>query len=887
MKKITLMLFALVAVCWQSNAQFAESFDTEIPATWTVLNEDTGSNTWVHVTSYPQAGAGHARIQWESVAHQDYLITPQFTVTSGTSDRVSFYAGTDGIYFTETFEVKVSTTGTAAADFTDLIASETAETSAADGDYTYYEYDLSAYNGSDIYVAIVATDTDRYYLAVDEFVNDALPSCLKPISLSASVVNATEAELSWTESGASTVWDIEIVDVTASETVTGVATATSVSNPYTAMGLTEGNDYEFYVRTDCGTDGISAWAGPFAWSQNVPPANDECGAAIALTVNEDLDCAAVTSGTVLAATDSGVDTCGGTEDDDVWYSFVATADKHRVSLINIAGSTTDMYHAVYDATVGCGALEDAIRCNDGNTSNLTDLVIGNTYLVQVYTWTSNPGQTSTFDICVGTPCLAEAGTLTADEASVVLAGTATISATANGDMFVPTDYEVTYVLTSGASLLIEQTSATPSFVVDAIGDYTIHTLVAETSDDMDSNYVDLSVIELGVTTGADVLALFSSGDICADLDAVGASISVNDGSEMDFNNVQWVTDGTTGSDVSLTVGVTTPITVFAKGYEAGVTDAEGQGAGVECWIAINDENTDPSTWDNALWQVATFEGDAGTSDDQYEYTTSTTPVGTNYVAARWRLNNAGFTYAGYNGTWDGTTNISVELVVEPIANDDCAGAQVLTVENEIADLASATQVAGSIAAATDSGVSACAGNANDDVWFSFVATSTDINIDVTDDFDGVVEVFSGACGSLVAIECDDYDGPSYNPSISRTDFVVGETYFLRVHNYYAAVSTAPDFTIALWSSEEVLGINDFETEAAFSYYPNPVKNTLSLNAQNTIEQVAMYNMLGQEVLRVIPNTVDSDLDMSHLQTGTYFVKVTIANVTKTIRVIKQ
>ena len=49
----------------------------------------------------------------------------------------------------------------------------------------------------------------------------------------------------------------------------------------------------------------------------------------------------------------------------------------------------------------------------------------------------------------------------------------------------------------------------------------------------------------------------------------------------------------------------------------------------------------------------------------------------------------------------------------------------------------------------------------------------------------------------------------------------------------------------------------------------------------------MYNMLGQEVLSATPNAVDSDLDMSSLQTGTYFVKVTIANVTKTIRVIKQ
>lgn len=89
------------------------------------------------------------------------------------------------------------------------------------------------------------------------------------------------------------------------------------------------------------------------------------------------------------------------------------------------------------------------------------------------------------------------------------------------------------------------------------------------------------------------------------------------------------------------------------------------------------------------------------------------------------------------------------------------------------------------------------------------------------------------------------------------------------------------------STNQVLSTTDFENEAAFTYYPNPVKNTLTLNAQNTIEQVAMYNMLGQELLRVAPNSVDSNLDMSNLQTGTYFVKVTIANVTETIRVIKQ
>jgi len=84
-----------------------------------------------------------------------------------------------------------------------------------------------------------------------------------------------------------------------------------------------------------------------------------------------------------------------------------------------------------------------------------------------------------------------------------------------------------------------------------------------------------------------------------------------------------------------------------------------------------------------------------------------------------------------------------------------------------------------------------------------------------------------------------------------------------------------------------LSLNQFDNSSAFTYYPNPVNNTLTLNAQNNIENVTMYNMLGQEVLRANPNSVDSDIDMSSLANGSYFVKVTIANVTNTIRVIKQ
>ncbi len=45
-------------------------------------------------------------------------------------------------------------------------------------------------------------------------------------------------------------------------------------------------------------------------------------------------------------------------------------------------------------------------------------------------------------------------------------------------------------------------------------------------------------------------------------------------------------------------------------------------------------------------------------------------------------------------------------------------------------------------------------------------------------------------------------------------------------------------------------------------------------------------MIGQEVYRNVPNTMTEVVDMTNLQAGAYFVKVTIGNSTNTIKVIK-
>lgn len=88
-------------------------------------------------------------------------------------------------------------------------------------------------------------------------------ACEKPTGLSASELTDSSADLGWTEAGSATTWDIELG--TSGFEPTGEATASSVSNPYTATELSAETAYEFYVRADCGDD-QSEWSGPLTFT---------------------------------------------------------------------------------------------------------------------------------------------------------------------------------------------------------------------------------------------------------------------------------------------------------------------------------------------------------------------------------------------------------------------------------------------------------------------------------------------------------------------------------------------------------------------------------------------------------------------------------------------
>ncbi len=127
------------------------------------------------------------------------------------------------------------------------------------------------------------------------------------------------------------------------------------------------------------------------------PVNNECVGSINVPVSSG-PCS-FTRGSINFATASAqVNGCAGTADDDVWYSFVATAVSVTISLTNVTGSTTDLNHSVFSGS--CTAPGLAIVCSNPNSSIVNGLTIGNTYFVRVYSATGTAGQNTFFDICI-------------------------------------------------------------------------------------------------------------------------------------------------------------------------------------------------------------------------------------------------------------------------------------------------------------------------------------------------------------------------------------------------------------------------------------------------------------------------------------------------------
>ena len=162
-KTIIIMMIIMLSTTL-SYAQWSidEGFEGGIiPADWTIYDVNGDGHEWhaLDYTSHAHSGDWMAAVDCYDSDGDDWLITPQVTIQPG--DVFTFFA--KAWYSTENMNVFLSTTGNAIGDFDETLGNYV----NLDDNYVEYTYDLSAYAGQDIYLAIQWIQ-DTYGFVVDD-----------------------------------------------------------------------------------------------------------------------------------------------------------------------------------------------------------------------------------------------------------------------------------------------------------------------------------------------------------------------------------------------------------------------------------------------------------------------------------------------------------------------------------------------------------------------------------------------------------------------------------------------------------------------------------------------------------------------------------------------
>ena len=167
-------------------------------------------------------------------------------------------------------------------------------------------------------------------------------------------------------------------------------------------------------------------------------------------------------------------------------------------------------------------------------------------------------------------------------------------------------------------------------------------------------------------------------------------------------------------------------------------------------------------------------------------------------------------------------------------------------------------------------------------------------------------------GEMSATTTDDGTGTgsvniSWNPIAGVSSYqitfdgnVLGNTGLTSINITGLALSTAYTWSIepincfgtatgcTTWSFTTGAALSVEEnTLETFSVYPNPTSDILNIKTIKDIDNVTVFNLLGQSVASFKKNDIiDSSINLSELSKGLYLVKISSGDTTQTIRVTK-
>ena len=253
-----------------------------------------------------------------------------------------------------------------------------------------------------------------------------------------------------------------------------------------------------------------------------------------------------------------------------------------------------------------------------------------------------------------------------------------------------------------------------------------------------------------------------------------------------------------------------------------------------------------------------------------------------------------YTVSSYNGAIPSAAcseNTFFTTSIPPLANDNCASPAALTVGT---DFNTSALTVTNVGATTDGSAQSCQTNVTNNVWYSVVVPSSgSLKIETgsvtgSNFTDSVINVFSGSCGSLTPVACDDDSSTDGNFSlVTLTGQTPGTTLLVSVWRYTFGGGTDGQFKIAAYDST-VLAANEVKgnTKDGIKVYPNPFTEVLSISDATHVKNVLVTDIAGRLVKTIA--SPGKELHLGELKQGVYLVTLEMKDGTKqTMKVIKK
>ncbi|MBT8233137.1 MAG: T9SS type A sorting domain-containing protein, partial [Saprospiraceae bacterium] len=85
---------------------------------------------------------------------------------------------------------------------------------------------------------------------------------------------------------------------------------------------------------------------------------------------------------------------------------------------------------------------------------------------------------------------------------------------------------------------------------------------------------------------------------------------------------------------------------------------------------------------------------------------------------------------------------------------------------------------------------------------------------------------------------------------------------------------------------ETVGIDEFD-RAEFNVFPNPTNNVWNIKSMQNIDLIQVFDIQGQLVITLTPNSETASINAVGLTNGIYFVKFNSVIGTKSVKLIKK